>query len=384
MPNIIIMTSVIGGGHVFRDMAIAEELKKILPSDYEIIFASGGNAYEMIKEEGVRVEEIPALRVPAHHGTVNFFKFYFAALWSEFLQLFHLRRMINEYQPSLIVLDEFFFITDYCRFRKIPVIFMCDFLGIPRCSIFRNPLRWLMEKSFDLELTHWQARRADQWIFVGDIDLVPREDWRTRADELGILIVEPITKLQYTPLPARKEARENLGFEDCEKVVMVSVGCAGVGEYLLNAANAAAPLLAEKVPELRMELVCGKGIDSGPLRRIADPHVRIHDYVRNHHEFIAASDAALLQSGLTTTFECLMAEVPMVVVPLAGHWEQANVARYVTEKFKIEKIDADQISPEILSHAIFELLTSSDPPKSPFRGDGHVVAAKAIVDVLKP
>jgi len=131
-------------------------------------------------------------------------------------------------------------------------------------------------------------------------------------------------------------------------------------------------------------VVCGKRIDSGPLRRIADPHVRIHDYVRNHHELIAASDAALLQSGLTTTLECLMADVPMVVVPLAGHWEQANVARYVTEKFKIEKIAADHVSPETLSHAIFESLTSSDPPKSPFRGDGHVVAAKAIVDVLEP
>jgi len=197
------------------------------------------------------------------------------------------------------------------------------------------------------------------------------------------VIVEPITKLQYTPPPTRKEARDKLGFNNSEKVVTVAVGCAGVGEYLLNAANAAAPLLAEIVPELRMELICGKGIDSDSLRRIADSHVRIHDYVRNYHEFIAASDAALLQSGLTTTLECLMAGVPMVVVPLANHWEQANVARYVTEKFKIRKIDADQITPETLSDAIFELLNSPDPPKSPFRGDGHVLAARSIADVLK-
>jgi hypothetical protein len=363
-------------------MAIAAELKKILPSDHEIIFASGGNAYEMIKEEKVRVEQIPALRIPENHGKVNFFKFYFAILWSEFLQLLHLRRMINEYRPSLIILDEFFFLTDYCRFRKMPVIFICDFLGIPRCSFLRNPLRWFMEKFFDWLITHWQARRADRYIFVGDIDQVPSKDWRQRARELGIVMVEPITKLQYTPVPPRREARAKLGFNSSEKVVTVSIGCAGVGEYLLKAANAAAPLLAEKVPELRMEIICGKGIDSGHLARIADSHAKIHDYVRNFHEFIAASDAALLQSGLTATLECIMAEVPMIVVPLANHWEQVNVARYLVDRFDVRRIDVDQISPKTLSDALFELLDRPDPPESPFRGDGHVMAARAITEVI--
>lgn len=383
MPNIILMTSVIGGGHVFRDMAIAAELKKLLPSDYEIIFASGGNAYEMIKEEKVHVEQIPALRIPENHGSVNFFKFYFAILWSEFLQLLHLRRMINKYRPCLIILDEFFFLTDYCRFRKTPVIFICDFLGIPRCSILRNPLRWIMEKFFDWLITHWQARRADRYIFVGDIDLVPREDWRKRAHELGIMMVEPITKLQYTPLPTRQQARAKLGLKNSEKVVTVSIGCAGVGEYLLMAANAAAPLLAELIPELRMEIICGKGIDSSHLRQNADSRVHIHDYVRNFQEFIAASDVVLLQSGLTATIECIMAEVPMIVVPLANHWEQVNVARYLVEKFDVRRINTDGISPKTLSDALFELLDRPDPPKSPFHGDGHVLAARAIIEVLK-
>jgi hypothetical protein len=72
---------------MFRDLAIAQELKKILPSRYEIIFASGGNAYEMLQKEGVQVEKISALDFPVHLGTANFFKFYFVMLWSEFLQL---------------------------------------------------------------------------------------------------------------------------------------------------------------------------------------------------------------------------------------------------------------------------------------------------------
>jgi len=382
MPKILIMTSVVGGGHVFRDLAIAQELKKILPSRYEIIFASGGNACEMLQEEGVQVEKISALDFPVHLGTANFFKFYFVMLWSEFFQIFDLRRLINKHRPALVILDEYFFLTDYCRLRGILTVFICDFVGIPHCSFFSNPARSLMERFFDFLLTHWLTRRAHRWIFTGDIDHVPREDWRIRARNVGIMTVEPITKHQYTPPPARDEARKMLGFYENERVVTVTVGCTGAGEYLLKAANEAAPLLMNKVPGLRMELICGKGIDSGPLRRTAKPGVRVHDYVRNFQEYIAASDAAVLQSGLTSTIECLMIGVPMVVVPLANHWEQANTARYVSEKFGIKSIAADQVTAEVLADAMLEILNQSSKPKSHFRGDGHIVAAQAIAEVL--
>jgi len=382
MPTILIMTSVVGGGHVFRDLAIAQELKKLLPSSYEIIFASGGNAYEMLQEEGLHVEKIMAMDFPVHLGTANFFKFYLGMLWSEFFQILDLRRLINKHRPSLVILDEYFFLTDYCRLRGIPAVFICDFVGIPHCSFFNNPLRSLMEIVFDFLLTHWLSRRAHRWIFTGDIDHVPRKDWRIRARNVGITTVEPITKLQYTPPPTRDEARKKLGFNEHDRVVTVTVGCAGAGEYLLKAANEAAPLLINKVQGLRMELICGKGIDSSPLRRTANPGVHVHDYVRNLQEFIAASDGAIVQSGLTSTIECLMIGVPMVVIPLADHWEQANTARYVSEKFGVEKIVADQVTPEVLADATLGILNQPGRPNPPFRGNGHIAAAQAIAEVL--
>ena len=376
------MTSVVGGGHVFRDLAIAQELKKILPSHYEIIFASGGNAYDMLQEEGVQVEKIAALDFPVHLGTANFFKFYFLMLWSEFLEIFDLRRLINTHRPALVILDEYFFLTDYCRLRGIPAVFICDFVGIPHCSFFSNPPRSLMERSFDFLLTHWLPRRAHRWIFTGDLDHIPREDWRIRARNVGIMTVEPITKLQYTPPPTRYEARKKLGFGDNERVVTVTVGCTGAGEYLLKAANEAMPLLTNKVPGLRMELICGKGIDSEALRRTVGPSVHVHDYVRNFQEYIAASDAAVLQCGLTSTTECLMLGVPIAVVPLANHWEQANTARYVSEKFGVKKIAADQLTAEVLADAMLGILDQLKRPRSPFLGNGHIAAARAIAEVL--
>jgi UDP-N-acetylglucosamine:LPS N-acetylglucosamine transferase len=382
MPKLLVMTSVVGGGHVFRDLAIAQALKKILPSGYEIVFASGGNAYEMLQEEGVTVEKISASDFPVHLGTAEFFKFYFMMLWSEFLQILDLRRLIKKHRPALVILDEYFFLTDYCRLRGIPVVFICDFVGIPHCPFYSNPLRSLMERFFDVLLTHWLSRRADRWIFTGDIDHVPRADWRVRAENLGIITVEPITKLQYTPPPTRNEARKKLGFGGDEMVVTVAVGCTGAGEYLLRAASEATALLIHKVPGLRMELICGKGIDSAPLRSAANPVVHVYDYVRNFQEFIAGSDAAIVQGGLTSTIECLMLGVPMVVVPLSDHWEQANTARYLSEKFGIKKIDAKEVTPELLADALLEVLNHQGRPKSLFRGDGHIAAARAIATVL--
>ena len=281
MSYILILTSVVGGGHVFRDLAIAQELKKILPARYEMVFASGGNAYEMLREEGIPAERISAMDFPAHLGTADIFRFYLEMLWSEYHQILDLRRLIKKYRPALVVLDEYFFLVDYCRLRRLPVVFMSDFVGLPHCSFFRNPVRSILERVFDFLLAHWMPRRADRWIFTGDSEHIPREDWRVRARDVGIVTVEPITKLQYTPPPTRKEARQKLGFGDNDRVVIVTVGCSGAGEYLLQAANKAMSLLREGVPGLRMELICGKGIDSGELRRTAWPGVHVHDYIRN-------------------------------------------------------------------------------------------------------
>jgi UDP-N-acetylglucosamine:LPS N-acetylglucosamine transferase len=77
-----------------------------------------------------------------------------------------------------------------------------------------------------------------------------------------------------------------------------------------------------------------------------------------------------------------MLGVPIVVVPLANHWEQANTARYVSEKFGVKRIEADQATKEILADAILELLNHPSQHKSRFRGDGHIAAARTIAAVL--
>ncbi len=195
----------------------------------------------MLKDENLKVEKIDCITFPVKHGIINFLKFYFILLRSELIQLFQIRKLIKKYRPELIILDEYFFLTDYCKSWNIPVVFICDFIGVPRTHFFCNPLRFSLEAFFDWLLFAHLPRKADLWIYVGDPDHIPREEWRSRIFNENILHVEPIAKLQYTEPPSREIARKELNFKEDETVITVTVGCSGTGEYLLSAVNKAVP-----------------------------------------------------------------------------------------------------------------------------------------------
>jgi len=382
MPVILVLTSVVGGGHVFRDIAIAKELKKRIPSDHEIVFASGGNAYQMLKDEGLKVEKIDGIHFEANPGTINFMKFYFMLLWSECVQLFQIRKLIKKYRPKLIVLDEFFFLTDYCKSWKIPVVFMCDFIGVPRSSWLRNPLKAGLEAFFDWLLFTHLPRKADQWIYIGDPDHIPRKEWRERITAENIVAVEPITKLQYTAPPSRDSARDQLGFDQDETVVTVTVGCSGIGEYLLKAVNDAVPQLKKTFENLRVELICGYGIEPEKLGFHAEKGVNIHGYVQNIEYYYAASEAVVLQSGITSATECLMCGTPMIAVPITGHWEQEHTARYLEKKANTRIVHGKDVTPDVMADAICMLFKTPFKKQAYFQGNGHCMAAHGIAGIL--
>ncbi|WDN87862.1 UDP-N-acetylglucosamine--N-acetylmuramyl-(pentapeptide) pyrophosphoryl-undecaprenol N-acetylglucosamine transferase [Desulfosarcina sp. BuS5] len=382
MPNILILTSVVGGGHVFRDIAIAIELKKLLPPGYEFIFVSGDNAFQMLSNEGLKVEKIEGVSFPTNLGTIDFLKFYLILLRSEFIQSFQLRKLIKKYKPALIILDEFFFLTDYCKTWKIPVVFMCDFIGVPRSPFLHNPFRSSLEAFFDWLLFAHLPKKADKWIYIGDPDHILRKEWRSRINSKNILAVEPITKLQYTEPPSRQTARLELGFKNDETVLTVTVGCSGIGEYLFKAVNEAVPQLQQSINKLRVEFICGYGIEPEDLDFILQRGVNVHGYVKNIEAFYAASDVLVIQSGITTATECLMIGTPMVAVPITGHWEQEHTAKYLKKKAGTLIINGEDISSNVMADAIKRLVKTRLKKESYFKGNGHNIAAKAIADIL--
>jgi UDP-N-acetylglucosamine:LPS N-acetylglucosamine transferase len=336
----------------------------------------------MIAAEGFEVEKMASIDFPDQGGHVDFFDLYLDVMAAEFWQLLDLRRLIRSHQPSLIVLDEIFFLSDYCRFRRIPVVFVCDFLGVPRVPYRQHVVRAALERFYDWFLSSWLPRRVDRWVFVGDAAVASRPEWIERAKRNGILLTEPVTKLQYSPPPNRLEARHRLGLAEEDQVVTAAVGCSGTGLYLMEALVAALPSLRARLPRLRLQLLCGHGIDPNAVRPGVDETVAtVRGYVRNPETYLAASDAVAIQSGLTTTMECAMLGLPMLVVSLNGHWEQQSTACYAREQYGARWFQADELTPEGVTEALAELLVRPRQ-RSPYQGDGHLRVAAAIAELL--
>ena len=121
---------------------------------------------------------------------------------------------------------------------------------------------------------------------------------------------------------------------------MVAVGGSGVGSDLLERAVEAHVLLAARVERLRTILIAGPRIDPSSFE--VPDGVELLPYVHAAGRMLAASDAALVQGGLTTTMELVAAGRPFVSVPLRRHFEQNGHVAHRLRRYGHERqVDAD-------------------------------------------
>ena len=82
---------------------------------------------------------------------------------------------------------------------------------------------------------------------------------------------------------------------------MCSVGGTSIGKDLLELCAQAYPIIKQKVPDLRMVLICGPRLAIDELR--VPGEIEVKGYVPALYEHFAASDLAIVQGGGTTTIE---------------------------------------------------------------------------------
>ena len=86
---------------------------------------------------------------------------------------------------------------------------------------------------------------------------------------------------------------------DDERVCLVTVGGSGVGAHLLRRVIDAFPEAKQRVPDLRMVVVCGSAHrPARPAERHAG--LEVVTYVHDLYRHLAACDLAIVQGGLTT------------------------------------------------------------------------------------
>ncbi len=345
------LSSPIGLGHARRDVAVAQELKRLRP-DLEIDWLAQDPVTRVLEAEGEHIH--PASRslasesahIAAESTGHDLHCFQALRRMDEILvaNFMVFQEVVEEGGYDLIVGDEAWDVDYYWHenpeLKRGQNVWLTDFVGYLPMPDGGDHEAFLTTDYNTEMIEHidrfpWMRDRA---IFVGsDQDIVPDtfggnlpaiRDWTNEHFAYSGYITG-FTPPDPDQLPA---IRERLGYRNDELVCVVAVGGSGVGRALIDKVVAAYPLAKKAIPELRMVVVTGPRIDPASFPQHAGLEVR--GYVHRLYEHLSACDLAVVQGGLTTTMELAAAKRPFLYFPLGHHFEQNFHVRHRLERYR--------------------------------------------------
>ena len=394
------VSSPIGLGHARRDVAIAQELRKLVP-DLEIDWLAQDPVTRVLEAHGERLH-------PSSSELANESQHIELESSPHRLHVFEAWRRMDE-----ILLSNFMVFLEAVRARDYDVwigdeawevdyylhenpelkqaayVWLTDFVGwLPMPALGERDVALTADYNAEMiEQVERFPRLRDRAIFIGrPEDIVPGEfgpglpeirAWTERHYEFtgGYIL-----GLNQQAVGDRGELRRRLGYRDGEVVCIASVGGSGVGAELLGRLMKAFPAARRRVPGLRMIAVAGPRIDVSNLPSVKGVEVR--PFVPDLDLHLAACDVALTQGGLSTTMELTAARRPFLYFPLRDHCEQNIHVRHRLERYRAGRcMDYDDATPSNIADAI-QLLVSQPVEYGELETGTAARAAKLIAELL--
>jgi pimeloyl-ACP methyl ester carboxylesterase/UDP:flavonoid glycosyltransferase YjiC (YdhE family) len=369
------ISSPIGLGHVQRDMAIARELRALVPG-LEIDWWAQHPVTRVLEEAGERIHPMSRLLASesAHweeessgHELHAFYAF--RRMDEIFLYNFMLLHdLVSHEQYDIWIGDESWEVDYYLHenpeLKTAPYVFLTDVIGFLPVDPEGDPHEAYVCADYNAEMIEQRARYRrlrDLSLYVGEYDDLPPDrfgpglprirDWTQEwFEQVGYVL--PFNPADYRDPVA---LRAKLGYEEGGPLLFAAVGGTSVGRNLLRKVAEAFPLLREEVPDARMVMVTGPRIDPGDLPDAEGMEKR--PYVHNLFEHLACADAAVVQGGLTTTMELVAARRPFIYFPLRRHWEQLHHVAYRLDHYRAgTRLDYESTSRADLAQALKQAL----------------------------
>jgi len=331
--------SPIGLGHARRDVAIARELRSLVP-DLEIDWLAQHPVTRVLAEENERIHPVSAeLANESHHiesesAEHDLHAFQAIRRMDEILcanyMLFD--DLVSEEHYDLWIADEGWEIDYYLHEnpdrKRAAYVWLTDFVGwLPMPD--GEEREAFVTTDYNAEMIEHIARFPrvrDRALFVGNPDdVVPDSfgqdlplirDWTEDHFEFPGYV----SGFDPAEFADRERLRAELGYSPEERVCIVTVGGSGVGEALLRRVISAVPEARKLVPNLRVIVVAGPRIDPASLPQVEGLELRA--YVHQLYKHFAACDLAIVQGGLTTSMELTANRRPFLYFPLRHHFEQ--------------------------------------------------------------
>jgi len=396
----LFISSPIGLGHAQRDVAIADELRKLHP-DLEIDWLAQHPVTAVLEARGEAIHPASTFlanesrHIESESAEHDLHCFQAIRRMDEILlsnfMVFH--DLVRDEHYDLWIGDEAweldYYLHENPEQKRTPYAWLTDFVGwLPMPD--GGDHEAFLTGDYNEEMIEHIAqfpRVRDQAVFVGNPDdIVPERfashlPWIRDWTEEHFSFAGYVTGFDPADFADRAALRAELGYAEDEQVCIVTVGGSGVGGDLLKRVMAAFPEAKEHVPALRMIAVAGPRIDPETLPKYDGLEVRA--YVHQLYKHLAASDLAVVQGGLTTSMELTANQRPFLYFPLRHHFEQNLHVRHRLDRYGGGRcMDFDDETPETIAVAIAETIGRKVEYR-PVETDGAARAAALIAQLLE-
>jgi pimeloyl-ACP methyl ester carboxylesterase len=393
------LSSPIGLGHGRRDLAIARELRALHPG-LQIDWLAQDPVTRLLEANGETIHSASGLlanesrHIEAEAGEHDLNAFQAIRTMDEILirNFMVFQEIVEEGPYDLVIADESWDVDHYWHehpeLKRTQIAWFTDFVGwVPMPG--GGEREAFLTADYNAEMighVEGHPELRDCAIFVGSPeDIVPlgfgpdlplMRDWVPQHFRFsGYVLGE-----HPESFGERAALRDRFGYQDGEKVCIVTVGGSGVGTPLVRRILAAYPAAKRRMPELRMVVVAGPRIDPTSLEAPADVEVRA--FVPDLDRHLAACDLALVQGGLTTCMELTAAGTPFLYFPLKNHFEQnVHVAHRLDRYGAGRRMDYSASEPDQIAEAIVAELRAPRRP-APVEADGARRAAAMLAELL--
>ena len=393
------ISSPIGLGHAQRDVAIADELRKLHP-DLEIDWLAQHPVTKVLEAHGERIHPASALLASeSHHiesesAEHDLHAFQAIRNMDEILvanyMLFH--DIVNETPYDLWIGDESWeldhFLHENPEEKRAAYAWMTDFVGFLPMPDGGDHEQFLTSDYNAEMIEHIERfpRLRDRAIFVGNPDDIVSDSfgpdlpliraWTERHYDFAGYV----TGFDPAAFADREAIRAQLGYAPDEQVCIVTVGGSAVGQHLLERVIAAYPEAKRRLPALRMVVVTGPRIDPASLPQVEGLEIR--SYVYELYRHLAVCDIAVVQGGLTTTMELTANKRPFLYFPLRHHFEQNFHVRHRLSRYGAGRcMDYQIATPESIAAALVEEINRPVRYRA-VESDGAAHAAARIAELL--
>jgi pimeloyl-ACP methyl ester carboxylesterase/predicted glycosyltransferase len=367
------ISSPIGLGHARRDVAIAEELRRLHP-DLQIDWLAQHPVTAVLEARGEHIHPASAALASesghiesecAEHDLHCFqaWRRMDEILLANFM-VFH--DIVEEDPYDLWIGDEAweldYYLHENPEQKRAAYLWLTDFVGwLPMPDGGADEAYLTADYNAEM-IDHIDRypRLRDRAIFIGTPDDIVPDAFgpdlpaiRTWTEAHYDFSGDYITGFDPTDLADREAIRAELGYGADDTVCIVTVGGSSAGAHLLRRVIDSFPEAQRAVPGLRMVVIAGPRIDPGQLP--AHSGIEVRAYVHDLYRHLAVCDLAVVQGGLTTTMELVASNRPFLYFPLGHHFEQSfhvphRLARYGAGK----RMDYATSTAEVIAAAISE------------------------------